>query len=392
MNKKQLGNIQKIMDEIISSGFTSGANCLIIHDGQEQGYFESGYADKENLIPMKRDSIFRMYSMSKTVTSVAVMILVEQGLIDLYDNVSKYIPSFANPSVGLADNTLESAEREIRIYDLMSMTSGIPYPNINSQAENAANDLMNEIVEKMDTADALSTVEIASRTGAHPLQFHPGSRWEYGFSADILGAIVEIASKMKYSDFLAKYIFTPLQMTDTAFFVPSDKIARLTKVYEDGESGLNLYTYPNLGISNHMSTKPKFESGGAGLVSTIDDFAKFARMLINNGEYNGTRILSKESIKYISTPTLTTEQINDFNKSMPHMQGYSYGNLMRVMTNPERGFCLAEKGEYGWDGWLGTYMAIDPVNKLIILLMQQKTNSGTCELTRKIKNAVYSSL
>lgn len=392
MNKTILDNIQSVIDEAVSNGITAGINCLICADGKEIGYYEAGYSDIESKDTIKRDSLFRMYSMSKTVTSVATMILVEQGKLDLLDNVSKFIPSFSNPKVGLEDGTIVDADREIRIADLLNMTSGLPYPETKLPSEIAASKLMDEIISKMDTEEALSTIQIAEATGRNPLVFNPGSHWRYGFSADILGAIIEIASNMQFGDFLSKYIFEPLGMKDTGFYAPSDKISRLAKVYERIDNSLTLYTYPNLGISNHMSTKPAFESGGAGLVSCIDDFDKFAKMLLNNGTYEGIRIISPESVKYISSGNLTGQLQKDFNDSFGHLEGYSYGNLMRVMVNSGHAFSLGCDGEYGWDGWLGTYMAIDPANKITLLIMQQLVNSGTYEVTRKIRNVVYSAL
>lgn len=392
MNKEKLSLVQNIIDEAVKTNEVPGINCLVTIAGQEVGYFEAGYANIESQKPVVRDSLFRLYSMSKTITSVAVMIAVEQGLINIDDKVSKYLPSYANPQVEQADGTLIAASKEVTIADLMSMTSGIPYPNVNSPAEIAADKLMKEIVEKMDSEDALSTVEIANRTGSHPLRFNPDSHWEYGFSADILGAVVEVASKMRYSDFLSKYIFEPLDMIDTAFYVPKDKISRLVNVYAKENAQLKLYTYPNLGVSNHMTTPPAFESGGAGLVSCIDDSAKFAHMLLNNGEYNGKRIISKKSIEYISTPITDDVKLKDLYTYMPHLKGYAYSNLMRIMIDPAQSLTLASKGEYGWDGWLGTYMAVDPANDMVIVLMQQLTDTGTSDLTRKIRNAIYSAL
>lgn len=392
MNTEKLSKVQTIIDEAVKNSMVPGINCLVIVGGQEMGYFEAGYADIESQKPILRDSLFRLYSMTKTVTSVAVMIALEQGLINIDDKVSKYLPSYTNPQVGLNDGTIKEASREVTIADLMSMASGIPYPNVNNPAEIAADKLMTEIVEKMDTENALTTVEIANRTGSHPLQFNPGSHWGYGFSADILGAIVEVASKMKFSDFLSKYIFEPLNMKDTAFYVAKENISRLVNVYAKEDSQLKLYTYPNLGVSNHMTTPPAFESGGAGLVSCIDDSAIFAQMLLNNGEYNGIRILSKESIDYISTPIITDEELKDFHTYMPHLTGYSYSNLMRIMVDTTKSLTLASKGEYGWDGWLGTYMAVDPANDMVFLLMQQLTDTGTSDLTRKIRDAIYGAL
>ena len=392
MNLNRLSTIQNILDEMTSSSHTPGVNCLIIKDGKEVSYFESGYSDIDTKSPIKRDSIFRLYSMSKTVTSVAVFILLERGLIDLFDNVSKYLPGFASPVVGLPDNTTRPANREVRIYDLLSMTSGIPYPDVRDLACISVAKITDELISKMDSEDAISTVDFANKIGQCPLSFDPGSHFMYGYSADILGAVVEVASGMKYGDFLKKNIFEPLNMNSTGFYVPEDMQNRLTKVYRSVEDALELYTFPNLGVSNHMKTSPAFESGGAGLCSQIDDFVPFSQMLLNKGEYKGIRILSPKSVEYISTHHLENHLQADLDRDWQHLSGHSYGNLMRVVTDPDRTMTLSEKGEFGWDGWLGTYLSMDPVNNLTILLMQQRCDTGTSDYTRKIRNIVYSAL
>ena len=392
LNTKSLSRIQNVLDEMVNTGYAAGGNCLVLQNGIEQCYYESGYRDLDSKDKLTRDTLFRLYSMSKTVTSVATFILIERGVIDLFDNVSKYLPGFANPKVATPDGSLRPASREIRISDLLSMTSGLPYPNNTNLSEIAADELMTKIISQMDTSDALSTIEIANLTGANPLAFDPGSKWQYGFSADILGAVIEVASGMKFSDFLSENIFNPLGMKDTGFYVPSDKLCRLSKVYQPGENGLKLYTYSNLGISNTMTTKPLFESGGAGLCSCIDDFVPFTQMLLNNGTYKDIQILSPESVKYISNAHLPSDFNKYFHHDMPHMCGYSYGNLMRVMTDAPTAASLGCNGEFGWDGWLGAYMAIDPANKLTILFMMQLTDSGTNEYTRKLRNVIYSAL
>ena len=392
MNIKKLDTIQSVLDEMTSSCYTPGINCLILKDGKEVAYYESGYADVENKKPISRDSLFRLYSMSKTVTSVATLMLVEQGVIDLFENVSTYLPGFKNPSVALSDGTTRAANREVRIYDLLNMISGIPYPNNNNASGIAVDKLTNELIEKMDTPNAISTVDFANRLGACPLSFDPGSHLLYGFSADILGAVIEVASGQKFSDFLEKNIFKPLGMKSTGFYVSAENLNRLTKVYTSKGDSLELYSFPNLGVSNHMKSSPAFESGGAGLCSQIDDFVPFTQMLLNNGIYNGTRILSPQTVKYLSSHHIENHLKADFDRDWQHLSGYSYGNLVRVMVNASQAMSLGENGEFGWDGWLGTYVAIDPVNKLTILLMQQRFDTGTTEYTRKIKNIIYSSL
>jgi len=393
VNIQNLSKIQTILDEMTSTKYTPGINCLIIKDGKEVAYYESGLSDCENNIPITRDSIFRLYSMSKTVTSVATFILVEKGIIDLFDDVSKYLPGFASAKVALPDGSTRNAKRQVRIYDLLSMSSGIPYPEDKQDLTRASiGAITDEVIEKMNSDHAISTVDFANRIGQCPLLFDPGSHFKYGFSADILGAVIEVASGMKFGDFLKKNIFDPLGMNSTGFYVPKDKLSLMTKVYISKDNQLEFYDYPNLAVGNCMTSSPAFESGGAGLYSRIDDFIPFSQMLLNKGTYNGVRIISPETVKYMTGHKLEKHLQKDMDEDWQHLSGYSYGNLFRVMKNSENAMSLGENGEFGWDGWLGTYIAMDPVNNLTILLMQQRHDTGTTEYTRKIRNIVYSSL
>lgn len=392
MNQQKLAQIKNLLDSAVVNHETAGVNCLILQDGIEQYYYETGFLDVEAKTPYRRDTIARLYSMSKTITSAAVMILVERGIIDLFDNVSKYIPSFCNPVVAMPDGTLVPASREVRITDLLSMTSGITYPGDGNKAYTSSSCLMNDIIDKLHTDDALSTFDIAMEIGRNPLLFDPGSHWEYGLSADVLGAVVEVASGMKFSDFLQQNLFEPLGMNDCGFYVPNNKLDRLAKLYECNQKDFILYTYDNLGISNSLVTPPAFESGGAGLCATINDFVPFSQMLLNGGVYNNVRILSPETVRYMTSYQLNASFQNDIYTKMPHLTGYTYGNLLRVMTNSNEAVTLGCNNEYGWDGWTGTYMANDPCNRMTILMTRQKTDCGTDDLTRKLRNIVYSAL
>ena len=392
MNKEKLSLIQNLLDEIVEEKLTAGANCLILKDGIEQCYYQSGYMDVENKKLINRDSLFRLYSMSKTITSAATMLLVERGIIDLYENVSKYIPSFANPKIEKPDGTLVDASREIHIGDLLSMSSGLTYPGITSPSSVASDKLITEVIEKMHSDKALTTMEIADRIGANPLAFDPGSHWEYGLSADVLGAVIECATGMKYGDFLKENIFDPLGMKDIGFYVPADKYDKLANLYTCDGNDFTLYTQDFLGVSNKMDKSPAFESGGAGLCASIDDFVPFSQMLLNGGTYNGVRLMSPETVKYMTTFRLPDKYRSDIYNFMPHLAGYTYGNLLRVMVADNEAVTLGNNGEYGWDGWTGTYFANDPANNLTILFMRQRSDCGTDDITRKLRNLIYAAL
>lgn len=382
--------IKKAIDNAINNKYIAGANLMILKNGEEIFYHEAGHADIENNLPIKRDSIFRLYSMSKPVTAVAVMILFERGQIDLYDSVGLYLPNFKNQMV--YDGTQKvKANRDVMIKDLLSMTGGLVYPGVDG-AGAETDELFKEMDSKMFTENALTTVEAMNKLGNCTLACQPGAEWNYGTSADVLGAVVEVVSGKRFSEFLHDEIFAPLGMVDTGFWVTDEKRHRLVNTYQnDGKGGLEVYKGHNLCINNKMDFPPAFESGGAGLVSTLDDYEKFATMLMNNGTYKGVQILRPKTVKYLTTQTLTQEQQKNFNGWIT-LAGHSYGNLMRVLVDTSKAGDLGTVGEYGWDGWLGPYIANSPNDNLTILFMIQKTDAGTTPLTRKLRNIIFGAL
>ncbi|MCQ2591547.1 MAG: beta-lactamase family protein [Treponema sp.] len=398
MDKLHLENIQSVIDGAVENKIIAGLNVLICKDGQEQGYWESGFANIAEKKHFNRNTICRLYSQSKPVTAVAALILLEQGKIELDEPVGQFIPEFWNLQVcyeGGRNGKPQKANRPILIQDLLNMTSGYTYGAWWDGAplgEHLTSDLIQELNKDVMESRQITTLEVAKRLAAIPVSFEPGTDYNYGLSADILGAVIEVVSGMKLSQFMKKYIFDPLGMKDTGFFVPAEKLDRLANVYKQTETGMELFEYPNLGIQPFMNKEPSFESGGAGLCSTIDDYLKFAQMLCNGGEYNGVRILKKATVDFMTNARLRPNLQKKFEEKMEHLSGYTYCNLCRVAIDSGRCKALTENGEFGWDGWLGPYVSIDLKNKLIMLVLMQRTDSGTTSTTRKIKNIVYSGL
>ena len=217
------------------------------------------------------------------------------------------------------------------------------------------------------------------------------ARSRYGLSADILAAVIEAVSGKRFSEFLRERIWEPLGMNDTGFFVPEEKQDRLAKTYSMEKDGLQLYTVNHLGISVDMKRDPAYEAGGAGLTTTIDDWLRFCRMLLNGGALEGVRILTEPMVHFLTNTTITEEQRQGM-KGWDTLAGYTYGNLMRNLVEPEHAATLGSRGEYGWDGWLGPYMSVAPEKNLIILVMEQLTGAGTSTHTRRIRNVVYSEI
>lgn len=378
---------QAIMDRYTQNGFCAGSSLLVLQHGEEKLYAQSGWADRENQIPVQRDTLFRLYSMSKPITGCAAMILLERGIIDLYEPVSQYLPGFKNCMVR-GRGTPEPISRPVRIRDLLSMTSGLPYGDEETQAGKGALSLFAEIGRRLHSETPMTTVEIANRMGENGLNFQPGERWMYGTSADVMGAVIEQASGMRFGEFLQKELFEPLGMKDTAFYVPEEKRARLTKVYEETENGAVPIHTEHLGVCCEQNSAPAFESGGAGLVSTLDDYAQFARMLRNGGRLGETVILQPSTVRFFTGGSLEPWQETSFTSQFDGLAGFTYGNFMRVMKDPGRAFVNAGRGSYGWDGWLGPYFANDPENDLTILMMLQRKDSGTVSMTRELINLI----
>ncbi len=394
---KNSDKLQFVLDDFVAKKEAAGLNLLVCKNGQELGYWQSGFADVENGRKYSRDTIVRLYSMSKPVTAAAAMILIEEGRLDFAEEVFRYLPEFSNLKVCTEpgrNGTPRAATRPILISDLLNMTSGYTYGAWSENSplgEHLTSDFIAELNKDQaeDGTNKISTREVARRLSEIPVSFEPGTDYNYGLSADILGAVIEVASGMKFSEFLKKRIFEPLGMNDTAFYVPSEKLNRLAKVYR---SGLELFTYCNLGIQDKMNHQPAFESGGAGLCSTIDDYMKFALMLTNGGIFEGRRILSENTVRYLSEARLTSSLQARFDMKMPHLAGYTYCNLLRVAANPGSCNVITNKGEFGWDGWLGPYVSVDTASGITIVMTMQRCDSGTTSAARKARNIIYSSL
>lgn len=414
--------LQRALDMAVEHGTVAGAITLTTKEGHEPWYAESGYRNLERLEPITRDTIFRLYSQTKPVTGTALMMLVERGIVDLAQPVSDFLPGFKNQRVSVeyehnsvaatAETTVYEGEnnrnappmctvpavREVTVKDLLTMTSGMPYPDMSFDSGRWATQVFDEIDSRLHSGDALGTVEIANRLGRCPLRFQPGSHWMYGTSADIIGAVIEVASGMRFGDFLRTELFEPLNMHETAFYVPVEEVPRLAGVYDNPKNPLNPanangplreVSTDNLGVGYVENTPPAFESGGAGLKSTIDDYTKFATMLMNGGELNGVRIMQPATIAMMTQGALTPTQRDDFS-NMVH--GSDYNTFMRVADRLGHVDSYSNPGEYGWDGWLGTYFANDPVSRTTFIVMYQLTNAGTTSFTRKLKNIVFTHL
>ncbi len=379
--------IATLINQEIEKGEIAGANIMVLHKGKEIFFDCYGYADKENKFPVKRDTIFRLFSMSKPITAVATMILVERGEIDVRDAVSKYIPAFAGQKVW-CDGKEVPAERDITVWDCLNMTTGIPYPDLSFESGRQMDELFKELIARRESGEVVTTMDYVNRIAQIPLAFQPGERWMYGLSADILGAVIEAVSGKKYSKFLQDEIFLPLGMKDTGFYVPADKEWRFAKNYDMVNGELVPFTRSHLG--EYYKQDVAFESGGAGMVSTIEDYSHFTQMLVNGGTYNGVRILGRKTIAYMAQNHLRPEQMGALN--WDSNLGCGYGCLMRVLINQSAAGTNGSLGEFGWDGWTGNYMTVDPSEELTILYFIQRCGAGFTPAMRKLRSVIYGSI
>lgn len=385
--------IDRIMRQEVDAGRIAGAGYLLIHRGEERYFSSCGYADRERRTPIERDTIFRLFSMTKPITAAAAMLLVERGELDLRDEVSRYLPVFHSQKVWNPDGEPLPLERETTVYDLLNMTSGIPYPE-NWEGCSHSGVLMDGLFRELKAAQAqgqrLSTREWVERIADIPLAFQPGERWMYGLSADVLGAVIEAATGQRYGDLLREEIFEPLGMTDTGFFVPEEKRERFAQnyIWNEEKEGLEIYADCNLG--EYYGPDVSFESGGAGLVSTMADYSRFAQMLLGGGTYGGVRILGEKTVQFMRQDRLLPEQKGAF--LWDSNLGCGYGCLMRVLEDQGAAGTLGSHGEYGWDGWTGNYVTIDPADDMVMLYFIQRCGYSSSSALRRLRNVTYGAL
>lgn len=393
MNLENLKYIDSVVNKAVKDEIVAGGTVCIIKDNQEVYRKHFGYADREKKIIPNDDTIFRIFSMTKPITAVATLILMERGILDYNDSVSKYLDGFKNPTI-LDWNTGKGipTNREVLIRDLLTMTSGLVYPADWSESCKQMAVLFDKNIELIKKGQGMSTVEFCNEMGKIPLVCEPNTAWIYGTSADVLGAVIEVATEKSFGKFLEDEIFTPLGMVDTGFYIPKEKYHRLAQAYyHDNDGNFKIYDFMNLCITDYKEP-PKFESGGAGLVSTINDYQKFIKMLLNNGTFNGVRILGKKSIDLMKTPYLSDEIIKKRDNIKDSNSGYNYGCLVRILENKQISGTNGSIGEFGWDGWQGTYFNVDLSEKLSIMYFVQECGIGFSDTARKIRSIVYGSL
>ncbi|HYE89064.1 MAG TPA: serine hydrolase domain-containing protein [Vicinamibacterales bacterium] len=368
----RLDRLHAAMKGFVDRKEVSGIVTLVAREGKTVDLHAVGLADVENNVPMRTDAIFRIASMTKPVTSVAIMMLFEENKLFLTDPVTKFIPAFKGVQV-LEDGKSVPARRAITVRDLLTHKSGITYGFLNGGVVGSSY-RKNGVIDGLTTT-TMTLEENINRLGAEPLVAQPGSAFNYSLSTDVLGRIVEVASGQPLNVFFKERIFKPLKMNDTDFSVPESKWPRFVTVYSpDGKGGIRPMTDPESFGNAHFSPWAYYKegktyfSGGAGLTSTASDYARFATMLLNGGGLEGARLLSPKTIEM-----MTLSHTSELTPPLPLLgPGVNFGLGFRVVTELASTQTLGSNGLYGWSGIYGTNFWVDPSEKLVAVVMVQK--------------------
>ena len=361
MSSAKLAKVDEILKGFIAEKKLAGCIVAIARKGKVVHFGTYGKMDVERDKPMKPGSIFRIYSMSKAITTSAALILFDEGKYELDDPVSKYIPEFEELSVWREGQT-EPAKRQMTVRDLMRHTSGLSYGFVG----NSAVEKRYKKDKPIDRAGDLPTM--ITKLSGIPLAFEPGTKWQYSVSIDVLGRLVEIWSGNKFENFLAERICKPLDMKDTAFDVPKGKVDRFTANYAPNGSGeLRLIDDP---AKSRYLTPAGLASGGGGLVSTARDYLRFLQMVLNGGELHGTRILKKKTVRLMTQNQLPKKIMPIRIGPIPRVGvGFGLGFSTRVSMGPwDPG---GRVGEFGWGGAASTHYWVSPKDELVVVTMEQ---------------------
>lgn len=383
-SRERLQHISTVMNDYLEKNQFPGMIVSIAKHGKIVFFERYGYKDVEAKEPVQTDTLFRIYSMSKAITGVGVMMLFEEGKFLLDDPVSKYITAFKRTPVldpqSKDEIQVVKPEREMTIRDLLRHTAGLSY--------GGGSDLVSKRYQEMNLFNPDHTLEEMTNDLARiPLYFHPGTKWEYGVSIDVLGRLIEVVSGQTLDEFFAKRIFEPLRMTDTGFYVPAEKMSRFAKLYlYSQEKGLTPVSEDEA-YRRYSKEKNKMFSGGGGLVSTASDYMRFAQMLCNGGVLDGARILSPRTVTWMGTDHLP----EGVTLPWPKLGGHGYGLSMTVITDLSKCMTLGSVGDFGWDGAASTFFRVDPVEDMVILLLTQRFPFSD-EIHLKLMNLVYQAI
>ena len=383
-----------LMSRYIEPGKIAGALTLVARRGEVAWLSPLGLMDRERNKPMQADTIFRIYSMTKPITSVALMMLHERGAFSLADPVHRYLPAWDRLRVyryGRHPNFVtEPCARPMTIRDLLNHTSGLSY-HISERSP------VDEAYRAIDIGGPGSNLrEMVERLAGLPLEFSPGTRWSYSIATDVIGHLVELLSGQRFDDYLRSQIFEPLGMTDTGFMVPADKLARFAANYTraPGSTDTTLMDDP----ADSRYTRPAtLLSGGGGLVSTAADYLRFCEMLRRGGALDGKRILGPRTVAYMTTNHLPgggdlagLATAGTFSET--RYEGFGFGLGFYVVLDPVRAQVPTSPGEYGWGGMASTAFWVNPADDLVVVFLTQLVPSSTFDFRGQLKAIIHAAI
>lgn len=389
-SSQRLGSLHEAMQATIDNQQFAGAVTVLARHGKVVEQKTYGVQDISTKQPMRTDSIFRIYSMTKPMTGVAMMILYEQGKWKPSDPISRYIPEFADLKVHAGTDKdgnpiLEAPRHAPTMGELMSHTAGFTYGVFGATP-------VDKMYQQANLLQSGSLKEFAGKLAKLPLAYQPGEGWVYSVSVDLQGYLVEKLSGQTFPDFLSQQVFEPLGMKDTGFFVPKDKMQRLATIYVPSPKG-GLAPVPR---DPGVNKPPAMPSGGGGLYSTANDYLRFTQMLLNDGELNGARILSPSTVELMRTNHVPEPVKNGkFGIGFYRMQpGFGFGFDVAIFEDPRQVGSTTGKGTFLWDGVAGTWFWVDPSNEVIFIGMIQRmmTAPGMPNMEDLSRQLVYQAL
>ena len=394
-DSQRLARVAELVDRYVAEGKLAGAQVQVAHRGEVALRHTVGRADVASDRPLGDDAIYRIYSMTKPITSIALMQLYEQGRVLLEDPVSAYIPEFAEMQVFTGGTPtapkVRPAQTVMTVKDVLTHASGLTYGFF-----------FQNNLDAMYREDGLGNFELPDYTleegmrllAAKPLAFDPGTAWNYSMSTDVCGRLVEVISGMGLDEYFAEHITGPLGMADTAFHVPADKKHRFTSNYALTPDE-PLLIVDSFDASPYLSP-PVFLSGGGGLVGTVDDYQRFVDMLLNGGELDGRRIIGRKTLEYMTINHLPEgKTLNELGQSLfseAVMEGMGFGLGFSTLVDPARNGAVSSGGEFAWGGAASTAFWVDPSEEITCVFMTQLMPSSSYPLRREMKATVYQAL
>ncbi len=385
MSAERLEVLDASLQAYVDEDRVAGQVVLVLRRGEVAFAAANGWRDKENGVAMTADTIFRIASQTKAIVSTGVMILQEQGKLDIGDPLGRHIPAWRDMQVAVPDGNggyaLEDAARPITIRHLLTHTAGIGYGGGPAQDRWEEAGFQGWYFANRDEPIA----ETIARMGSLPLDAHPGEQWVYGYSTDILGAVIEAASGMDLQSFLQQEIFDPLDMRDTHFYLPPAKRERLATVYRPGANGVEAIPAAD-GMQSqgmYVDGPRRSFSGGAGLLSTARDYARFLQMTLNSGELDGKRVLSRKSVEL-----MTVDHLGE----IPFREGQGFGLGYSVLEDLGARGSLGSEGEYGWGGAYHSTYWVDPAEGLVVVYLTQIIPATGLTDYSSLRNGVYQAI